>query len=156
MPLLALFTQFPYPSWGRSNWFKLVHVNVTTFYFPMFRFFYYLHIVNCTIWSIAVVYFCKSHLQSRVEKWAALICFSGLLDKYMYIYSKIFLSRKLVYCVSFAKYCNLWYPAGWWWCWCGCYLVVIPRPGYCSFIKTWIRESSRYIQPRSGNYSIYQ
>ena len=111
------------------------------FIFLCFDYFYYLHFVNCTIWSRAVVNFYKSYLQSqsRVGKWATLICFSGLLDKYMDIYCKIFLSRKLVYCGSFAKYCNLWNPAGWLWCWC--YLVVIPRPGYCSFIKTWIRES---------------
>ena len=55
------------------------------FIFLCLNYFYYLHIVNCTIWSRAVAYFYKSHLQSRVGKWATLICFSGLLDKYILI-----------------------------------------------------------------------
>ena len=52
------------------------------FIFLCFDYFYYLHFVNCTIWSRAVAYFYKSHLQSRV---GTLIFFSGLLDKYILI-----------------------------------------------------------------------
>ena len=64
------------------------------FIFLCFDYFYYLHFVNCTIWSRAVAYFYKSHLQSRV---GTLICFSGLLDKYI-----------------LGQFANFWYNASHW------------------------------------------